>query len=150
MTKVLLPQQTPKLEKKCRDQLHQIMTLSDSFSGKGGPIRLGQISLALPSQTGGSLWRMPWPAKAGNISFQFLPSGGSIGSRYLLQHLFSEKNTKLLIAQQPQKLEKKYAHICNPQNFSNFQVCLTKFKNYQILLNRISHKFPATTKLFNG
>ncbi len=27
---------------------------------------------------------------------------------------------------------------------------LTKFENYQILLNKISHRFLATTKLFSG
>jgi hypothetical protein len=29
------------------------------------------------------------------------------------------------------------------------EVCLTKFKNNQILLNKISHRFLMTTKLFN-
>jgi hypothetical protein len=33
--------------------------------------------------------------------------GGSMGPRYVLQLLFSEKITKLLITQQPLKLEKK-------------------------------------------
>jgi hypothetical protein len=33
----------------------------------------------------------------------------------------------------------------------NFDVCLTKFKkNNQILLNKISHRFLLTTKLFTG
>ncbi len=32
----------------------------------------------------------------------------------------------------------------------NFDVCLNKFENYQILLNKISHRFLATTKLFSG
>jgi hypothetical protein len=32
--------------------------------------------------------------------------------------------------------------------FSN--ACLTEFKNYQILLNKISHRFQVTTKLFSG
>jgi hypothetical protein len=31
-----------------------------------------------------------------------------------------------------------------------FNVCLTKFKNNQILLNKISHRFLLTTKLFTG
>ncbi len=31
-----------------------------------------------------------------------------------------------------------------------FEVCLTKFKNNQILLNKISHRFLLTTKLFTG
>jgi hypothetical protein len=29
-------------------------------------------------------------------------------------------------------------------------VCLTKFENYQILINKISHRFLETTKLFSG
>ncbi len=31
-----------------------------------------------------------------------------------------------------------------------FDVCLTKFKNDQILLNKISHRFLLTAKLFPG
>jgi len=31
-----------------------------------------------------------------------------------------------------------------------FKVCWTKFKNSQILLNRISHRFLLTTKLYTG
>ena len=31
-----------------------------------------------------------------------------------------------------------------------FEVYLTKFKNNQILLNKISHRFLLTTKLFTG
>jgi len=31
-----------------------------------------------------------------------------------------------------------------------FDACLTKFKNNQILLNKISHRFLLTTKLYTG
>jgi hypothetical protein len=31
-----------------------------------------------------------------------------------------------------------------------FDVCLTKFEKYQILLNEIWHRFLVTTKLFSG
>jgi hypothetical protein len=31
-----------------------------------------------------------------------------------------------------------------------FDVCLTKFKNHQILLNKISHRFQLIAKLFTG
>jgi hypothetical protein len=31
-----------------------------------------------------------------------------------------------------------------------FDVCLAKFENYQILLNKISHRFIVTTKLLSG
>jgi hypothetical protein len=30
-----------------------------------------------------------------------------------------------------------------------FDVCLTEFENYQILLNKISHRFLVTAKLFS-
>jgi hypothetical protein len=44
---------------------------------------------------------------------------------------------------------KKYAQIWNPQNFKKyFDACLTKFKNNQILLNKISHRFLTTSYLF--
>jgi hypothetical protein len=31
-----------------------------------------------------------------------------------------------------------------------FDACLTQFENYHILLNKISHRFLVTTKLFSG
>jgi hypothetical protein len=31
-----------------------------------------------------------------------------------------------------------------------FEVCLTKFENYQILINKIIHRYLVTTKLFSG
>jgi len=31
-----------------------------------------------------------------------------------------------------------------------FDVCVTKFKNNQILLNKTSHRFILATKLFSG
>jgi hypothetical protein len=31
-----------------------------------------------------------------------------------------------------------------------FDVCLTKFENYQTLLNKISHRFLLTTNLISG
>jgi hypothetical protein len=40
------------------------------------------------------------------IICQFLPPGGSMGPRYVLQLLFGKKITKLLKTQQPLKLEK--------------------------------------------
>jgi hypothetical protein len=40
------------------------------------------------------------------------------------------------------------AQIWNPYKF--FDACLTKFRNNQNLLNKISHKFLLTTKLFIG
>jgi hypothetical protein len=34
--------------------------------------------------------------------------------------------------------------------YNNFDACLTKFKNSQILFNKLSHRFLLTTKLFTG
>jgi hypothetical protein len=36
------------------------------------------------------------------------------------------------------------------RNLQFFDLCLTKCKNNQILLNKISHRFLPTTKLFTG
>ncbi len=61
------------------------------------------------------------------------------------------KITKCLKTQQPLKLEKKITHrFGNLRLLEFFDVCLTKFDNNQILLNKISHRFPLTTKLFAG
>jgi hypothetical protein len=68
-----------------------------------------------------------------------------MGPRYVFQLLFSEKNVNVLKTQQPQNLVVKLAQIWNSQNFIK---CLTKFKNNQILLNKISHRFLMTTKLY--
>jgi len=38
---------------------------------------------------------------------QFLPTGGRMGLKYDLPHLFNEKITRFIIVQQPLKLEKK-------------------------------------------
>ncbi len=34
--------------------------------------------------------------------------------------------------------------------FNLFDACLTKFENYYLLPNKISHRFLMTTKLFTG
>jgi hypothetical protein len=45
--------------------------------------------------------------------------------------------------------EKKISHLESFEFWSIFDF-LTKFENYQILLNKISHIFRETTKLFSG
>ncbi len=35
-------------------------------------------------------------------------------------------------------------HICDPWKLRNFLICVTKFKNNQILLDKISHRFLPT------
>ncbi len=57
----------------------------------------------------------------------------------------------MLITQQPLKQENKISTYLeeNLQNFrKKLDVCLTKFKNNQILLNKICHRFLGTTKLY--
>jgi hypothetical protein len=46
----------------------------------------------------------------GQISCQFLPPGGSMGPRYVLQLLFCENFAKVSLTQLPLKLEKKKEH----------------------------------------
>jgi len=53
--------------------------------------------------------------------------------------------TKWLITQQPLKYLLGSLKI-----LEFFDVCLTKFENYQILLNKISRRFLVTMKLFIG
>ncbi len=50
--------------------------------------------------------------------------------------------------QQPLKLVKKIR--LNSESFEFFDVYSTKFKNYYILHNKISHRFLVPTKLFTG
>ncbi len=60
---------------------------------------------------------------------------------------YSLKITKLLITQQPLKLDKKINTNLESLEFQkNFDARLTKFKNNQILLHKISQKFLLTTK----
>ncbi len=57
------------------------------------------------------------------------------------------KITKLLKSQQ-KTLEKVSADLESLEFYKNFGVRLTKFENNQILLNKISHRFLLTTKLY--
>ncbi len=81
----------------------------------------------------------------GEISCQFLLPGGSIGPSYIFQLLISKKNIKLLITQQPLKLDK------NKHRFGNLRI-LEFFM--QVWLNSKTIKFyliklakDLTTKL---
>ncbi len=46
--------------------------------------------------------------------------------------------------------EKIRTHLKSLDFQTNFDVRLTKFENYQILLNKTSHRFLETTKLLRG
>ncbi len=63
-----------------------------------------------------------------------------MGPRYVLQLSFNEKITKLLITQPPLRPEIEIsANLEFLEFYKFFDVCLTKFKNNRILLNKISH-----------
>jgi hypothetical protein len=46
--------------------------------------------------------------------------------------------------------EKRSTYLESLEFKEKFDACLTKFENYQILLNKISHIFLAKTKLLSG
>ncbi len=46
--------------------------------------------------------------------------------------------------------EKISTYLESLEFFKFVDVCLTKFENYQILIDKISHRFLVTTKLFGG
>ncbi len=49
------------------------------------------------------------------------------------------------------KLGKKIrAHLESLEFWKNFDVCLNKFKNNQILIIEICHRYQATTRPFTG
>ncbi len=77
-----------------------------------------------------------------------------MGPRYILQLLFSEKSQIWKKTQQPLKLEKAREKIRpdveSLECYECFDVRLSKFKNNQILLNKIICRIIPTTKLFSG
>jgi len=57
------------------------------------------------------------------------------------------KNHKITNKSAKIKVREKIRTYWNPLKLRKF---LAKFKNYQILLNKISHRFLLATKLFRG
>jgi hypothetical protein len=76
-----------------------------------------QNRLIQTSQSGGQWYNDTSPFRILCISTQFLPPDGHLDSKYVLQDLTSEKITKLLITQEPLKLDKNLARIWNPWYF---------------------------------
>jgi len=70
-----------------------------------------------------------------------------MGFRCVLQ-LYLVKNPKIVHNSTTTKASEKISTYLESLEF--FDVCLTKFKNNQILLNKISHRFLRTTKLLLG
>ncbi len=54
------------------------------------------------------------------------------------------------ITQQPLKLEKCKPDFEIAKFLGNFDICLTRFRNNQILLNKIMRQFLRTISLFIG
>jgi hypothetical protein len=60
------------------------------------------------------------------------------------------KNHKIVKNSTITKAREKISTDLESLEFKTIEVCLTKFKNNQISLNKISHRFLLTTKLFTG
>jgi hypothetical protein len=73
------------------------------------------------------------------ISCQFLPPGGGMIPRYVLQLLHSETSQTAR--------EKISTELESLEFLKFFDECLTKFENNQILFHKISHRFLLSTKL---
>jgi len=56
----------------------------------------------------------------------------------------------LLVTQQPLKLQKSKHIVGILRILEFFYMCLTKFENYQVLLNKIIRRSFVITKLFSG
>jgi len=70
-----------------------------------------------------------------------------MGLRYVSQILLV-KNHKIVNNSTTTKAIEKISKDLKSVKLEVFDVCLTKFKNSQILLNNISHQLLVTTKLF--
>jgi hypothetical protein len=66
-------------------------------------------------------------------------------------NLYLEKNHKIANNSAATEAKEKISTYLESLEFQKFfSVYFTKFENYQILLNKISHRFLVTTKLFSG
>ncbi len=76
-----------------------------------------------------------------HISCQFLPPGGSIDPTYVLQ-LLLQKIHKFVNKSATAEAREKISTYLESLEFQKFfDVCLTKFEDHQILLNKISADF---------
>ncbi len=71
-----------------------------------------------------------------------------MGASYVLQLLFCKKNHKIPKNSKTTAREKLNADLESLEVQKNFDVCLTKFENNKILLDKIRHRILLTTKLF--
>ncbi len=70
------------------------------------------------------------------------------GSKIYFPTFLEWQITKLIITQEPLKLYNKFKHTFRIRK--NFDACLTKFKNIQMLLYKISFRFLSITQQFIG
>jgi hypothetical protein len=66
----------------------------------------------------------------------------------MFYNFYLEKNHKIVNNSTATEAREKI--ITDLESLEFFDACLTKFKNSQILPNKISHRFLLTTKLFIG
>ena len=70
---------------------------------------------------------------------------------YMFCNFYLVKNHKIANNSASTETREKITTYLWSLEFMNFfDICLTKFKNYQIILNIISHRFLVTIKLFSG
>jgi hypothetical protein len=69
---------------------------------------------------------------------------------YMFSNFYLEKNCKIVNnSATTEARERIRTDLDSLKLDTSFDACLTKFENYQILLNKISHRFLVTTKLFS-
>ncbi len=63
-------------------------------------------------------------------------------------NIYLVKSHKIANNSATTEAREKISTVLESVEFYNFlNICLTKFENYQILLNKISHRFIMTTKI---
>ncbi len=80
-----------------------------------------------------------------------LPVSGQVAAMFLDMFciFYLVKNHKIAKNETTTKAREKISTDLESLKFEKFfEVCLTKFKNNQILLHKIIHRFMLTTKLF--
>jgi hypothetical protein len=69
----------------------------------------------------------------------------------ILCNFYLVKNNKIVNSSATTEAREKISAYLESLEFQKFfDACLTKFENYQILRNKISHRFLVTTKLCSG
>jgi hypothetical protein len=79
-----------------------------------------------------------------------VPPGGSIGP-IMLSNFNLVKNHKIAYnSETTEGTEKIRTYLESLEFYKNYDLCLTKFDSYLVLLDKISHRFLETAKLLSG